>query len=273
MSPSASTSGWPGQGQVGLHGHAAGPVDLDAGSPRELRRPAREAVTPAAQIAVRAATRSTVAVRGPDRDRVGVDVDHRVAGERLTPSFSSAARRLRRKRLGEGGQHAVGRPRRAARARSRVSAERKSRRSASWASSAICPAISTPVGPAPTTTNVSQLRAAVPDRLHLGRLERPEHAASDVERAGERLQLGRVLPPLVVTEVGVPRPARDDQGVVGKGCAAVAVRQVVEQRPRDGRGRTRSPPPARRVRCAVGAGSSRSGVAISAAASAPVAAW
>ena len=38
-----------------------------------------------------------------------------------------------------------------------VSAERKSRRSASWASSAICPAISTPVGPAPTTTNVSQL--------------------------------------------------------------------------------------------------------------------
>jgi hypothetical protein len=38
----------------------------------------------------------------------------------------------------------------------RGSIARKSRRSVSRASSAICPAISTPVGPAPTTTNVSQ---------------------------------------------------------------------------------------------------------------------
>jgi hypothetical protein len=44
--------------------------------------------------------------------------------------------------------------------------------------------------------------------------ERGEDAASDLECARKRLQLGRLRLPLVVAEVRVARAARDDQGVV-----------------------------------------------------------
>ena len=64
--------------------------------------------------------------------------------------------------------------------------------------------------------------------LDLGGLERGEDAAADVERAGERLQLGRVRLPLVVAEVGVVRAAGDDQRVVAERRRPVAVRQAVE---------------------------------------------
>ena len=86
----------------------------------------------------------------------------------------------------------------------------------SRAISAICPAISTPVGPAPTTTNVSQRGAALGVGLDLGRLEGLQDATAHVERALQRLQLGRVLLPFVVAEVGVLRAAGDDQRVVGE---------------------------------------------------------
>ena len=96
----------------------------------------------------------------------------------------------------------------------RGSIERKSCRSVSRASSPIWPAISTPVGPAPTTTNVSHAARRVGVRLRLGRLERAEDAAAHDERALERLHLGGVLAPLVVAEVRVARAAGDDQRVV-----------------------------------------------------------
>ena len=53
----------------------------------------------------------------------------------------------------------------------------------SRASSAIWPAISTPVGPAPTTTNVSHARRALRVGLQLGRLERAEDPGADRQRA------------------------------------------------------------------------------------------
>ena len=164
--------------------------------------------------------------RVSDRDRVGGDVDDGVCGQRRDAELFERARRLPRERLGE----AAGRTRSAAstsRTRAvRVSTQRKSRRRASWASSAICPAISTPVGPAPTTTNVSQAPPPLRVGLDLGRLERGEDAAADLERAVERLQLGRVRLPFVVAEVRVVRAAGDDRACRSRAVGRVAVRQT-----------------------------------------------
>ncbi len=51
-------------------------------------------------------------------------------------------------------------------------------------------------------------------RLQFGRLERGQDVAPHPEGALQRLDLGRVLPPLVVPEVRVRRAAGDDQRVV-----------------------------------------------------------
>ena len=110
-------------------------------------------------------------------------------------------------------------------------------------------------------------------RLDLGRLEGAEDAAADLERAVERLQLGRVRLPLVVAEVGVARAAGDDQRVVAEALAPPAVREAVERSPRAGRGRSRSPRPSRTRAFACRLRTARSGVAISAGESAPVATW
>ena len=62
-----------------------------------------------------------------------------------------------------------------------------------------------------------QLRGAARGiRLTLGALEREQHAAADLERVFERLQPGRVRPPVVVAEVRVRRAGGDDQVVVGE---------------------------------------------------------
>ena len=101
----------------------------------------------------------------------------------------------------------------------RGSIARKSLRSVSCASSAIWPAISTPVGPAPTTTNVSQR----------GRRAGSASASAASKRAGcgrgcgarlERLELRRVLAPVVVAEARVAGAARDDERVVRERAAA-----------------------------------------------------
>ena len=52
--------------------------------------------------------------------------------------------------------------------------------------------------------------------LALGVLEGQQHAAADLERVLDRLQAGRVRRPVVMAEIGVPRPGGDDQVVVGE---------------------------------------------------------
>ena len=91
---------------------------------------------------------------------------------------------------------------------------RKSRASDCREISASAPAISTPVGPPPMTTNVSSALAPARIGLALGALERQQHAAADLERVLERLQAGRDRAPLVVAEVRVRRAGRHDQVVV-----------------------------------------------------------
>ena len=128
---------------------------------------------------------------------------------------------------------------------------RKSPRT-SRAISAIWPAISTPVGPAPTTTKVSSAAWRVGVGLELGRLEGLEDPPADGQRALERLELGRVLLPLVVAEVGVLRAAGDDQRVVLERLGRGAQRDVAQRRRGARRGRRRPPRRARRARCAGG---------------------
>ena len=172
-----------------------------------------EAITPAAQMTVRA--RDALASPSPRRC---------VTAARRCRRRSARQQRhaeLLERPLGlaesDGGKAvSTRRPsRRAARAPVPGSIARKSRRSVSRAISAICPAISTPVGPAPTTTKVSQRRALRGVGLELGRLERAQDPAADGERALQRLDLGGV-PPLVVAEVRVARAAGDDERVVGE---------------------------------------------------------
>jgi hypothetical protein len=152
MSPSASTSGWPGTER----------------SPSTARRPARstsipacwasmpasgEAVTPAAQMMVRVAMRS---VLSSARRTVTLcaststtDSPSRPVTPRLSSERSALAERLSGKLVSTRSSASTSRMRAV-----RGSMLRKSPRT-SRAISAIWPAISTPVGPAPTTTKVS----------------------------------------------------------------------------------------------------------------------
>ena len=211
------------QRQVGPDGDPPGPVDLRSGQPRQRGRRAFDAVTPAAQIDGARGDALGRRCRRLDGHRLGVDIDDRVATERgdaepLERALSACSDSDRRERRRARGR----RPRPAGCAPSRGSTVRKSRRRVSRASSAIWPAISTPVGPAPTTTNVSQARRAVGVGLDLGGLEGGEDLAPDLERALERLELGRVL--------GATRRARS---------------RSTASRPRRSACRTRAPRPRR----------------------------
>ena len=201
--------GVPGQREVGLDRHPARAVELRAG---ELAEPAGEARSGDAggpdHDPARDALGGPVAVG--ERDAVVVDPDDRPTREHRDAEPLAASARPSRE--SEGGKLVSTR---SAASTSRMRAlrgsmSRKSRRSVSRASSAIWPAISTPVGPAPTTTNVSQASRSAACGVDLGGLEGGEEAAADGERALERLHLGAVRPPVVVAEVGVgaSRPRR-----------------------------------------------------------------
>ena len=91
---------------------------------------------------------------------------------------------------------------------------RNSSRRLRVASSRICPAISTPVGPAPTITMVSHSRS-LGGRCGLRHLECSEDAPAQLERVVDRLHARRVQRELVVPEVRLVGAGRDDQAVVG----------------------------------------------------------
>ena len=119
------------------------------------------------------------------------------------------AQRLRKRR-----QHRRARLRSAGCAPTRDRSAGSSLRQRLRAISARAPAISTPVGPPPTTTKVSSARRLRRIGLALRALERQQDAAPDVERVFERLEPRRERMPAVVSEVGVRRAGRDDQVVV-----------------------------------------------------------
>ena len=155
MSPTTNTSGWPGQRQVGLHRDPAGAVDLGAGLLGE-RRPSGLACTPAAQTLVDGLDPASAAVLVLDVDAALVDVgDHRAELDLDADLSRAGFVRLRRACRRTAGSTCGAASSRMIRAwRVSIAAEVVAS-SVRCASSAICPAISTPVGPAPTTTNVS----------------------------------------------------------------------------------------------------------------------
>ena len=83
-------------------------------------------------------------------------------------------------------------------------------------SSAICPAISTPVGPAPTIGERQPGLARDGVGLELGDLEGAEDPPAELERVVDRLHARRVTCVLVVAEVRLRRAGCDDQAVVGQ---------------------------------------------------------
>ena len=83
----------------------------------------------------------------------------------------------------------------------------------------MAPAISTPVGPPPTTTNVRRRARSASVLLGLGLLERQQDTATQIGGVVDGLQPGRRVSPVVMTEVGVLCAGRDDEIVIGNAVA------------------------------------------------------
>ena len=153
-----------------------------------------------------------------DRHAGVVERRDRRAERTSTPSCSSEVRAASE----SGGSNGVSR-RGAASTRmmraARGSMERKSLASARFASSAIAPAISTPVGPPPTITKFKQPRPLGRIGFGLGLLEGEQDAAANVGRVVDGLQPRSAGGPFVVTEIGVLRAGRENQDVVGNAPA------------------------------------------------------
>ena len=243
MSPSARTSGWPGSVRSGST------VNLPARSGR--RRSARRAGTPGSTPrrprprSRRARRCARWSRRAPRRVTASSSIPTTVRSSRsVTP------RRLERARGLCATARAGRRSARGPRSRSTglasdaESMERNSPSSVPRASSAIWPAISTPVG---TGADDHEGRARVA-AVWIGSVSAASNAprmrATCRERALERLDLGRVAAPFVVAEVGVVRAAGDDQRVVGQRARYGQDRTRAHRR-----GRSPRPRPSARARC------------------------
>ena len=215
MSPSANTSGWPGSVRSGST--ISRPARSSVARPRqlgELRARGPTASRPAAQI------------DGPRRDALcspsraaivttsRVDVDDRVLQQRRHAELLERARGACA-RATAGSRSARGRrPRSAARVPSRGVDAAEVARS--------CRARSRRSGrPSPRRSARRRRRRRSATRArrsgsgsHSAASNALQDPAADVERALQRLQLGRVRAPVVVAEVGVARAAGDDQRVV-----------------------------------------------------------
>ena len=212
-----NTSGWPGMVRSGCD--RTRPARSSGDAERRAQRRRRDAGRPE---------------HGLRLDRARLPISHgarRHARDRVArPHFDAkpleiAAARPRAA-APETSRAPTGPPRAAGSAPRSGSKCRKSRASDCREISASAPASSTPVGPPPTTTNVSSACRRSCVRLALRPLERQQHAPADLERILERLQAGRGRPPLVMTEVGVRRAGRDDQIVVVRATPSASVQAL-----------------------------------------------
>ena len=213
MSPTTNTSGCPGSVRSGS---AAMRPAWSTSAPVAAASCAAsgDACTPAAHTTVCAAMCSRAVAR-LDVDAGRVDVGDPRAHHELDAEAAELARRRFAKDGGRRSPAVPCRRRRAARAPSAGSNVRNSPRRLRDASSRICPAISTPVGPAPTTTIVSHSCFSAAGRRDLGHLERAEDPALQLERVVDRLHARREHRELVVPEVRLTGARGDDQAVVG----------------------------------------------------------
>ena len=191
--------------QIGLDDHAAGrraatPSVARAARPR---RPPPTAPCRRCEPLRRRHRRRAASIAVTARLLAHLDAEPLQRRARGVTQLSAESRQHRRPGLDE---------RRCARARCRWT--RNSSRSVWRAISASVPASSTPVGPPPTSTNVSSscCRAASVSRSARSNASRMRRRISSASSSVFRP--GRVLLPLGVAEVGVARAGRDDQVVV-----------------------------------------------------------
>ncbi len=212
MSPTTKISGCPGRVRSG----------------KVLTRPARSisapvcsasclpnglACTPAAQIFVTASIRR----RPPSASLTSIPVasipSTMAPSWTSMPSFSSLVFVFLDSRSAKPGSTRGAASSRMIRA-SRGSIRRKSPWSVRCASSAIWPAISTPVGPAPTMTNVMSRCRTAGSSSSSASSKAPKMLTAQLERVVDALHAGRELGELVVAEVGLTGARGDDEAVV-----------------------------------------------------------
>ena len=238
-----------------------------------MTRPARSSGTPSAAasgLGRTPAPHSTVpacSVSPPTRTPPASIASTRTPVRTSTPSSSQLRPRALRQRrierrqdpIGHLDQHDARPPCDPARLKStaRMSRDR----------SAIAPASSTPVGPPPTTTNVSSRCRSRGIGRALRRLQRRQHAPADLQRVVEVLEPGRERRPVVVAEVAGARARRHDQVVVGKRRPVVEPHACARRRRRPSP--RRAAPTTLRLPCSA----ARIGYATSVAASPAIATW
>ena len=215
MSPIANTSGWPGSVQSGEDARSA-----RRGRTRRRwpRRAAPPAATPGRRRPRSSSGRDPLArpVRLLHVDPGGVDV----GDDALSADLDAEPLAARSPPSGRAGRRSSpGSPCRRRRAATRalrgVDPAEVVLAAPERDSSAIWPAISTPVGPpADHDEGEPVARRFVGILLDLGHLEGAEDPAAQLERVVDRLHAGRVARELVVAEVGLPGARRDDQAVV-----------------------------------------------------------
>ena len=230
VSPIAKISGWPGT--------------VRSGRPR--RRPARsagapshsaagEARTPAAQIRV-LACRFLPPYTTPSAEH-SVTACPSITS---TPMTFQRALRIGREIVGKTGQHARAPPRSAPRAPCGCRCCGSRAAACRCANSAMVPASSTPVGPAPTMTKVKSAARRSRIALALGALEGDQD--SPPQRGGvlERFQARRERLPFVMAEIGVARAGGEHQRVVEQRIAVIEQHALVRRVDAGHRRRTRS---------------------------------
>ena len=202
------------QGEVRLHRHPPGPIDLRArhASQRARETGGRDPGRPDHRARGDPVDR---ALARPDAHGVRVDVHHGVREQRCDPQALQRARGLRGQRGGKRRQQAV------------AGLHQQDAGLAGVDRPEVAGGVAGDLADLPGHLHPG--RAAAHDhegqpggarlriRLDLRRLEGAQDAGPQVERSLQRLELGSEGLPLVVAEVRVPRAPGHDQGVVGEG--------------------------------------------------------
>ena len=223
MSPSANTSGWPGSVRSGSTATLpARSSSAPVSSPRRVA--SRDAETPAAQMTVRAGMRSVPPGVSTATDSRSIATTLR-SSIGVTPSSSSERAALPRERWRKAGQDPIRRLDQQHTARARVDGPKVVPQSVAGELGDL-PRHLDPGRPGADDDEGEPLPPPLLVRLQLRRLEGAQQPCPHRERALQRLDLRRHLPPFVVAEVRAVRSAGDDQRVEGRDRARVAGERI-----------------------------------------------
>ena len=215
MSPTTKTSGWPGTVRSGSTCDPTRAVGLGTGLLGDLpaQRAGLHAGRPHLGEGLDARRR---AVGLGDGDAGGVDVGDLGAQAHVDPHLGEPSPGRAAQPLAEGGQHGVDRVDEDDPGLGRVDPAEVVAAACGWRSSAIWPAISTPVGPAPTTTKVSARSASAGVRASSASSKAPKMRPRSSSASSIDFIPGAWRGELVVAEPRLPGAGGDEQAVVGR---------------------------------------------------------